>query len=283
MKNIKVSLMLAFVMASGIANGQENMKPNQKHFTQTAGRTVLGEIAPEFAHLNDDILFGEVWNRQDEMSAHDRSLFTIVTQMAQGLTGDALKAHIRMAREHGVSLQELTEVITHAAFYCGWPKAWAVLPMVKEIYGEHPMLTKDEFQMATSYPIGEPNSGYAQYFVGNSYVASLDAENGGPVNVTFEPGCRNNWHIHHRSVQVLVCVAGRGWYVEEGKEPVEMLPGKVIAIPAEAKHWHGAARDSWFQHLTYMTKVEDDASTTWLEPVTDEEYDRLSGSEAPKF
>ena len=94
-------------------------------------------------------------------------------------------------------------------------------------------------------------------------------------NVTFEPRCRNNWHIHHKSVQVLVCVAGRGWYVEEGKEPVVLKPGVVIAIPAEAKHWHGAAKDSWMQHITYMTKVEEGSSTTWLEPIVDEEYNKL--------
>ena len=132
------------------------------------------------------------------------------------------------------------------------------------------------------WPKGELNAAYAQYFIGNSYLAPLDAQNGGPVNVTFEPRCRNNWHIHHKSVQVLVCVAGRGWYQEWGKEPVEMRPGTVIAIPAEVKHWHGAARDSWFQHLTYMTKVEEGASNEWLEPVTDEVYDRLPGSAAPQ-
>jgi|UPI000423DA54 4-carboxymuconolactone decarboxylase len=133
------------------------------------------------------------------------------------------------------------------------------------------------------WPKGELNTAFAQYFIGNSYLAPLDAQNGGPVNVTFEPRCRNNWHIHHKSVQVLVCVAGRGWYVEEGKEPQEMRPGTVIAIPAEAKHWHGAAKDSWFQHLTYMTKVEDGSSTTWLEPVVDKEYEKLPGSNAPQI
>lgn len=128
------------------------------------------------------------------------------------------------------------------------------------------------------WPKGAPNTAYAQYFIGNSYLAPLEAEHGGPVNVTFEPRCRNNWHIHHRSVQVLICVAGHGWYVEEGKAPVAMHPGSVVAIPAEAKHWHGAAKDSWFQHVTYMTKVEEGASNEWLEPVEDAEYDKLPAS-----
>lgn len=129
------------------------------------------------------------------------------------------------------------------------------------------------------WPKGELNTAYAQYFIGNSYLAPLDAQNGEPVNVTFEPRCRNNWHIHHKSVQVLICIAGRGWYVEEGKEPVVLRPGVVVAIPAEAKHWHGAAKDSWMQHITYMTKVEEGSSTTWLEPVVDEEYDKLPASQ----
>ncbi len=125
------------------------------------------------------------------------------------------------------------------------------------------------------WPKGEPNTAYAQYFIGNSYVAAMDAEHGGPTNVTFEPGCRNNWHIHHNCVQVLICVAGRGWYQAEGQEPQEMTVGTVIAIPAETKHWHGAAKDSWFQHLTYTTMVGENASNEWLEPVSDEEYNKL--------
>ena len=118
-------------------------------------------------------------------------------------------------------------------------------------------------------------------------------------NVTFEPGCRNNWHIHHKAVQVLICVSGRGWYQEWGKEAIEMTPGTVIAIPAEVKHWHGAAKDSWFQHLTYhkatierekselvstsereqvrpeVKDVQEGSSNEWLEPVTDEVYNKL--------
>jgi len=95
------------------------------------------------------------------------------------------------------------------------------------------------------------------------------------VNVTFEPRCRNNWHIHHKSVQVLICVTGHGWYQEWGKEAVEMKPGTVIAIPEGVKHWHGAAKDSWMQHLTYNTRVEDGSSNEWLEPVADDIYDKL--------
>ncbi|MBR5119157.1 MAG: cupin domain-containing protein [Muribaculaceae bacterium] len=122
------------------------------------------------------------------------------------------------------------------------------------------------------WPKGEFNADYEQFFTGNSYLATLS---GGLLNVTFEPGCRNNWHIHHKAVQVLICVAGRGWYQEWGKEAVELKPGVVIAIPAEVKHWHGATKDSWMQHLTYHRDVQEGSSNEWLEPVTDKVYDEL--------
>ena len=165
-------------------------------------------------------------------------------------------------------------MITHAAFYIGWPKAWAVFNMAKEVWTSD-IQTKEEFQASTPYPIGEPNTGYAKYFIGLNYLAPMEADKGGVVNLTFEPRCHNNWHIHHKAVQVLICVAGRGWYQEWGKEAVEMKPGTVIAIPEGVKHWHGAARDGWMQHLTYNTHVEDSSSNEWLEPVGDDVYDTL--------
>ena len=121
------------------------------------------------------------------------------------------------------------------------------------------------------WPKGELNP-YGQFFSGDSYLADMGD---GIFNVTFEPGCRNNWHVHHKQVQMLICVAGRGWYQEWGREAVELTPGTIIAIPAEVKHWHGAARDSWFQHLTYHKDVQDGASNEWLEPVPDDLYDKL--------
>jgi len=265
--------LLSVVLAAALSlNAQNNMK--QKEIKQTAGHDALGTFAPEFAHLNDDILFGEVWNRQTELSLHDRSLVTVLSLMAQGLTDSSLQFHLKSAKANGVTRQEISEVVTHAAFYCGWPKAWAVFRMAKDVWGDTPQ-TREEFERSTDYPIGNPNDAYAQYFIGQSYTAPMDAENGGPVNVTFEPRCRNNWHIHHDAVQVLICVAGRGWYQEWGKEPVAMTPGTVIAIPAETKHWHGAAQDSWFQHLTYHTHAGPNASNEWLEPVGDDHYNQL--------
>ena len=136
---------------------------------------------------------------------------------------------------------------------------------------------KAAFQQEMIFPIGEPNTAYAKYFIGNSYLAPISKEQIPFSNVTFEPGCRNNWHIHHATKgggQMLVCVAGKGWYQEEGKPAVQMLPGDVIHIPANVKHWHGAAADSWFAHLAFEAPGEN-TSNEWLEPVTDEEYNRL--------
>ena len=127
------------------------------------------------------------------------------------------------------------------------------------------------------FPVGEPNTAYAKYFTGNSYLARVSTGQIPFANVTFEPGCRNNWHIHKAQKgggQMLVGVAGRGWYQEEGKPAVEILPGTVIHIPANTKHWHGAADDSWFAHLAFEVPGEK-TENVWLEPVSDEEYSRL--------
>ncbi len=131
------------------------------------------------------------------------------------------------------------------------------------------------------FPIGEPNTAYARYFTGNSYLARISDAQIPFANVTFEPRCRNNWHIHKASNgggQMLVGVAGRGWYQEEGKPARQILPGTVVHIPANVKHWHGAAADSWFAHLAFEIAGED-VSNEWLEPVTDEVYDRLDAAE----
>jgi quercetin dioxygenase-like cupin family protein len=128
------------------------------------------------------------------------------------------------------------------------------------------------------FPTGKPNEAFAEYFIGQSYMAPLTDGKVPVNNVTFEPGCRNNWHIHHGGNgggdQILLCTAGSGWYQEEGKGPVSMEPGTVIRIPAGTKHWHGAKADAWFSHLAFITPGED-VSNEWLEPVTDEVYGAL--------
>lgn len=177
-----------------------------KKITQTAGRKDLGDFSPMFAHLNDDVLFGEVWNEETP---------------------------------------ELTE--------------------------------KDKYQNSIFFPIGEPNDAFAQYFDGQSYLAPVSTSQVPIYNVTFEPSCRNHWHIHHASKnggQMLICVGGCGYYQEWEKEPVKMLPGDVVNIPAGVKHWHGAAPDSWFSHLAVEVPAED-GRTEWCEAVSEEDYKNL--------
>ena len=252
----------------------------QKRIVQTAGRTQLGEFAPEFAHLNDDILFGEVWSRNDLLSLRDRSLVTLTSLISQGMTDSSLTYHLQEAKKNGITRTEISEIITHIAFYAGWPKAWAAFRLAKEVWTEVSDIedAKIRFQQEMIFPIGEPNTAYARYFKGNSYLARISSEQVPIANVTFEPGCRNNWHIHRATKgggQMLVGVAGRGWYQEAGKPAQEILPGTVIHIPANVKHWHGAAADSWFAHLAFEVAGEN-ASNEWLEPVSDDEYNGVN-------
>ena len=251
----------------------------QKKIVQTAGRTQLGEFAPKFAQLNDDVLFGEVWSRNDLLSLRDRSLVTITSLISQGITDTSLGFHLQEARRNGITRIEISEIITHIAFYAGWPKAWAAFRQAKEVWADDVAGTdaKAEFQREMIFPVGDPNTAYAKYFTGNSYLARISTSQVPFANVTFEPRCRNNWHIHHATSgggQMLVGVAGRGWYQEDGKAPVEILPGTVIHIPANVKHWHGAAADSWFAHLAFEVPGEN-ASNEWLEPVCEDDYKKL--------
>lgn len=254
----------------------------QQKIVQTAGRDQLGAFAPEFARLNDDVLFGEVWSRNDLLSLRDRSMVTIAALIGQGITDSSLGFHLQEAKKNGVTRTEIAEIITHIGFYAGWPKAWAAFRLAKEVWAEETAGegAKAAFQRGMIFPIGEPNTAYARYFTGKSYLARISI---GPIpfaNVTFEPRCRNHWHIHRAADgggQMLVGVAGRGWYWEAGKPAVAILPGTVIHIPANVKHWHGAAADSWFAHLAFEVPGRN-ASTEWLEPVTDEAYDLLPPS-----
>ena len=247
----------------------------QNKITQTAGRDALGEFAPKFAELNDDVLFGEaVWN-DSTFSLHDHSLVTISILLGKGMVDSSFRSHLEMGKKHGITRKEIAALLTQAAFYAGWPNAWAGFRMAKEVWADNDAATeKERFQQQMIFPIGEPNTAYAKYFIGNSYLVRISTEQIPFSNVTFEPGCRNNWHIHQARKgggQMLVGVAGRGWYQEEGKPAQEILPGTVIHIPAGVKHWHGAAKDSWFAHLAFEIPGED-TSNEWLEPVTDEEY-----------
>ena len=246
---------------------------------QTAGRERLGEFAPKFAELNDDVLFGEVWSREDKLSLRDRSIVTVVSLLAQGLVDSSFRYHLMTAKKNGIAKTEIAEILTHAAFYAGWPKAWAAFYMALEVWAEDtaPDDAKAAHAASMIFPIGAPNDAFAKYFIGQSYLAPVSTEQVGIYNVTFEPGCRNNWHIHHAKTgggQLLVCVAGRGYYQEEGKPVQTLVPGDVVNIPPEVKHWHGAAPDSWFSHLSVEVPGTE-TSNEWLEPVTDDVYPHL--------
>ena len=142
-------------------------------------------------------------------------------------------------------------------------------------------MNKEEFDKVNVFGQGEPNVSFAKYFIGNSYLNPLTKKEESSLsltNVTFEPGCRNNWHIHHATKdggQILICTAGFGWYQEEGKDAISLEPGTVIVIPANVKHWHGGKKDSWFSHIALEVPGEN-TSNEWLEEVSDKEYNKLN-------
>ena len=216
-----------------------------KNQIQLSGKPFNYEFCPQDDYYLKSHLFGDIF-AGDQLSAADREIVTVAA--LSGLEGVApqLAAHKQGAVNMGNSQQLVDEL-----------SAW---------------LCDEGYTLSTKWPKGEPNP-YGKYFIGQSYLEDVG---GGVMNVTFEPGCRNNWHIHHKQVQVLICVAGKGWYQEWGKAPQEMTPGTVIAIPAEVKHWHGAQKDSWFQHLTYHKDIQEGASNEWCEAVSNEQYDALS-------
>ena len=242
---------------------------------QTAGHDALGEFAPEFAQLNDDVLFGEVWSREDRLPLKLRSIVTVSALIGKGIVDSSLQYHLQSARRNGVTRTEMVELLTHIAFYAGWPNAWAAFRMAKEVYADD--IAAEEH--GGLFGQGEENTAYAKYFIGKSYLKPLTdpSKTVFVANVTFEPGCRNNWHVHHAKQgggQLLICVDGEGWYQEEGKPAQSLRPGDVVTIPAEVKHWHGARKDRWFSHLAVEVPGEE-TSNEWLEAVDDEAYSAL--------
>lgn len=135
-------------------------------------------------------------------------------------------------------------------------------------------MNNKEQQNPGVFDLGSPNDAYKDYFIGQSYLKRLLKEPISIANVTFEPGCRNNWHIHHKGGQILLVTGGEGWFQEWGRQPQKLHPGDVVNIAPEVKHWHGAAKDSWFSHLSIEVPAKD-SSNEWLEPVSDEEYYKL--------
>jgi len=213
--------------------------------TQLSGRPFDYTFCPQDDYYLKSHLFGDIF-AGDQLTPADREIVTVAA--LSGLEG--VEPQLAAHKAGAVNMGNPKELVDEL---CAW-------------------LDSEGYTLRSKWPKGEPNTAYAQYFVGNSYLAPME---GGIANVSFEPGCRNNWHIHHGLVQVLVCVSGRGWYQEWGREPVALVPGVVIPIPEGVKHWHGAAGDSWMQHLTYHTDIQPGNSTEWLEPVSDEHYNKL--------
>lgn len=233
---------------------------------ETAGRDYLGSFAPEFARINDDILFGEIWAKEDVLSPKQRSMLTISGLMGAGILDQSMDGHIERAKKNGVTKQEMTDLVTHLAFYLGWPKGWSMFAKIMEVY------VNDDSDYEVSFGKGKEVTN--ENFSGKVFVESiLDFKKPMLVdNVSFEPGSYNNWHIHQAG-QTLLVVNGKGWYQEEGKEAQALHAGDVIDIPAGVKHWHGASKDSWFTHLA----LEDPSkgAPEWLDRISKEDYDQL--------
>ena len=233
----------------------------------TAGRDYLGKFAPKFAEVNDDILFGEIWTREGQLSRKNRSIATISALMGAGIVDNSLKSHLEMGKENGITKTEIVELITQLAFYTGWPKAWSVFALTMEVYKED-----EKDNIPSLFEKGEQITN--EHFNGKVYVKEIYGFDKPMLmdNVTFEPGCRNNWHVHQIG-QTLLVTNGRGWYQEEGKEPQELKVGDIVEIPGGVKHWHGASKDSYFSHIA----IEDPSkgAPEWFEKVSDEEYNKL--------
>ena len=247
-----------------------------KKITQTAGRDQLGNSANNFAHFNDDVLFGEEWN-DPCLSTKTKCIITITSLIASGITDSSLIAHLTNGKNNGITQEEIAAIITHIAFYAGWPKAWAAFRLAKEVYSDaKPLTPKERFQQEILFPIGDENVGFNKYFKGTSYLAPICKEQG-LYNVTFEPGCRNNYHSHKATSnggQILICIGGEGVYREKGKTPIALHPGSIVNIPANTVHFHGARKNSWFAHLALEIKGEN-TSNEWLDPVEDDEYEEI--------
>ena len=226
-------------------------------------------FAPQTDYYLKAHLFGDIFARNN-LSHIDREIVTVSAISALPGCEPQLNAHVAAAKKTGVTEEQLCQIPAVLSERVGEDVGQRCAKAVAQFLGQETAIVQTvDFSV---WPKGDPNP-YNKYFTGQSYLTMLGES--GAYNVTFEPGCRNFWHIHHGAVQVLMCVAGRGWYQEWGKPAVQMTPGTVIAIPEGVKHWHGAAKDSWFQHVGYETDVQKIHSNEWLEEVSDEVYNQL--------
>lgn len=258
--------------ASPLPDGYEALKLGRAIQTKlNGGKPFDYNFAPATDYYLKAHLFGDIFAR-DILTHAERELITISALSSMEGVESQLKSHIRGAVNMGISEKEIHAIPEILSQKVGEQEAWQADKAIAEVY-ELPF-SKNRPVGNTAFPLGKPNTAYAQYFIGNSYLAPLLSGNLPMSNVTFEPRCRNNWHIHHKSGQILICINGAGWYQEWGKPARALHPGDVVNIPPGIKHWHGATATSWFQHIA-ITLPADSASNEWLEAVTDEVYDQL--------
>ncbi|MCQ2959775.1 MAG: carboxymuconolactone decarboxylase family protein [Bacteroidales bacterium] len=237
-------------------NAAEALKVGTEIQTKLSGQAFDFQFCPQDDYYLKSHLFGDIF-AGNQLTPADREIVTVAALSAMKGVEPQLAAHKRGTVNMGNTQQQVDEL-------CTW-------------------LDKEGYTLKSDFAKGANNVAYAQYFTGESYLNPLSPANLSegektvlPMsNVTFEPGCRNNWHIHHGVRQILICVSGRGWYQEWGKPAIPMTAGTVIDIPEGVKHWHGAASDSWFQHIATHVKVADTESNEWLEPVSDEQYEEV--------
>ena len=233
--------------------------------TKLSGRPFNYEFCPQNDYYLKSHLFGDIF-AGDQLSAADREIVTVAALSALKGVAPQLAAHKAGAVNMGNTQEQVDELC--------------------RFLSENGLSQCDASAdaCAGSWPKGNPNDAYAQYFTGQSHLAPIQPKNltegektvQSCANVTFEPGCRNNWHIHHGAHQILICVSGEGIYQEWGKPAIRLHAGDIIDIPEGAKHWHGATKDSWFQHLASHVHVGDPESNEWLEPVSDNQYNEAN-------
>ena len=203
------------------------------------------EFAPAIDQYLKEHLFADIFAR-GVLTYQEREIATIsILSTISGLEPQ-LNSHINAGKYNGLTNEQIEEI----------------LKLTSSVY------------KGGDFGLGEENKANEKYFTGKSYLKPLTKEGVSSANVTFEPGCRNNWHIHHKGGQILIVTAGRGYYQKWGRDARELKAGDVVNIPPEVKHWHGAAKDSWFSHIAISVPAEG-ASTEWLEKVSDKEYSKL--------
>ena len=267
--------------ASSIPTDKNSLEFGTENQTKLIGHPVTGplyDFAPAIDRFLKAHLFGDIFQR-DVLNWQDRELATVSALANIEGVNAQLQGHMVIGMHNGLTPEQLREFVSILRVKCG-PKvaenAGVVLDQVLNQSMEKNMSQQQDDAAAKVgiFPQGKKNEAYAQYFTGTSYLNMLSTERIFIGNVTFEPGCRNFWHIHHKGGQILLVTGGRGWYQEWGQPARELRSGDVVNIPPETKHWHGAAKDSWFSHVAVEVPA-DGGSTEWFEPVSDDDYKRL--------